>query len=58
MMVEEPGRYVKEIRKAGADRICVHQEACVHLDRTIGQIREEGILAGRGAESGDAGGNA
>ncbi len=46
MMVEEPGRYVKEIRKAGADRICVHQEACVHLDRTIGQIREEGLLAG------------
>ena len=27
MMVEEPGRYVEDIKKAGADLICVHQEA-------------------------------
>ena len=40
MMVEEPGRYVEDIKKAGADLICVHQEACLHLDRTIAQIRE------------------
>ncbi|MCI8511194.1 MAG: ribulose-phosphate 3-epimerase [Lachnospiraceae bacterium] len=42
MMVEEPGRYVKEMRKAGADIICVHAEACRHLDRTLNQIRECG----------------
>ncbi len=45
MMVEEPGRYV-EISKSGADLICVHQEACLHLDRTIAQIREAGLQTG------------
>lgn len=45
MMVDEPGRYINDIRKAGADLICVHQEACLHLDRTIGQIRENGAKA-------------
>lgn len=46
MMVEEPGRYVSDMKKAGADLICVHQEACVHLDRTINQIKEAGMKAG------------
>lgn len=46
MMVEEPGRYVDAMKKAGADLICVHQEACVHLDRTINQIKEAGLMAG------------
>ena len=45
MMVEEPGRYVEDIKKAGADLICVHQEACLHLDRTINQIKETGAKA-------------
>ena len=45
MMVEEPGRYVNDVRKAGADIICVHQEACLHLDRTINQIKETGARA-------------
>lgn len=43
MMVEEPGRYVEAMKKAGADIVCVHQEACVHLDRTLNQIREWGM---------------
>lgn len=46
MMVEEPGRYVADMKKAGADLICVHQEACCHLDRTINQIKECGLKAG------------
>lgn len=46
MMVEEPGRYVDDMKAAGADLICVHQEACRHLDRTIHQIRELGLKAG------------
>ena len=45
MMVEEPGRYVQDMKKAGADIICVHQEACVHLDRTVNQIKEAGCKA-------------
>ena len=31
MMVQEPIRYVEEIRNCGADLICVHAEACRHL---------------------------
>ncbi len=46
MMVEEPGRYIDDIKAAGADLICVHAEACNHLDRTINQIKEAGCKAG------------
>lgn len=46
MMVEEPGRYVEDMKKAGADLICVHAEACVHLDRTVNQIKEAGLKVG------------
>lgn len=45
MMVEEPGRYVADMKKAGADLVCVHQEACRHLDRTLHQIKECGMKA-------------
>jgi ribulose-phosphate 3-epimerase len=43
MMVEEPGRYIDAMKEAGADIVCVHEEACVHLDRTINQIKEAGM---------------
>lgn len=46
MMVEEPGRYVEDIKAAGADLICVHAEACTHLDRTLNQIKGLGLKAG------------
>ncbi len=46
MMVQEPGRYAEAMKEAGADLICVHQEACRHLDRTLNQIRELGMKAG------------
>ena len=37
---------MEEFRKAGADIITVHQEACTHLDRTVQAIRETGAKAG------------
>lgn len=46
LMIEEPGRYISEFADAGADLITVHAEACRHLDRTVGQIKEKGLLAG------------
>ena len=46
MMVEEPGRYAADLKEAGADLLCVHQEACRHLDRTINQIKELGMKVG------------
>ncbi len=45
MMVEAPERYIGAMRKAGADIICVHAEACRHLDRALNQIRETGAKA-------------
>lgn len=46
MMVEDPGRYVADMKDCGADIITVHAEACTHLDRVIGQIKELGLKAG------------
>lgn len=46
LMIEEPARYIPEFAEAGADLITVHAESCVHLDRTIGMIRDLGLLAG------------
>ena len=45
-MIEHPERYVDAFAAAGADAITVHQEACVHLHRTLAQIREAGAAAG------------
>ncbi|MEE1227820.1 MAG: ribulose-phosphate 3-epimerase [Lachnospiraceae bacterium] len=45
LMVEEPGRYVEDFAKAGADIITVHAEACTHLDRVIHQIKDCGKKA-------------
>ncbi len=42
LMVEEPGRYIEEFVDAGADLICVHAEACTHLERVCAQIAEAG----------------
>lgn len=46
MMVEEPGRYVADMKACGADIITVHAEACTHLDRVVNQIKELGLKAG------------
>ncbi len=46
MMVQEPGRYARDMKEAGADIFCVHQESCCHLDRTLRQVRELGMKAG------------
>ena len=34
------------MKKAGADLICIHAEACCQLDRTLHQIKEAGCMAG------------
>ena len=46
MMVEEPGRYVEDMCRCGADLITVHAEVCTHLDRVVNQIKEGGMRAG------------
>lgn len=46
LMIEEPGKYVGQFAKAGADTITVHYEACPHLHRNIQQIKDLGVKAG------------
>lgn len=40
LMIENPDRYLAEFKKAGADIISVHYEACTHLHRTLQAIRD------------------
>lgn len=46
LMVQDPERYIEDFKKAGADMLTVHAEACPHLDRTLHCIREAGMKAG------------
>ena len=46
LMIEEPEKYVEEFKKAGADNLTVHIEACKHLHRNIQQIKSLGMMAG------------
>ena len=46
LMIVEPGRYIENFVKAGADRLIVHQESCTHLHRVLSKIKEFGIEAG------------
>lgn len=46
LMVQEPGRYIQDFVDAGADSITVHAESCLHLDRTLQQIRNAGKKTG------------
>jgi ribulose-phosphate 3-epimerase len=46
LMIENPDEYIPAFADAGADWISVHQEACVHLNRTLQHIRDHGARAG------------
>ncbi|HLB05691.1 MAG TPA: ribulose-phosphate 3-epimerase [Thermodesulfobacteriota bacterium] len=46
LMIETPDKYIADFAKAGSDIITVHAEACVHLHRTVGFIKEQGVRAG------------
>ena len=42
LMIEEPDRYVEEFMTEHTEYICVHAEACRHLNRTVQHIRSLG----------------
>lgn len=46
LMIVDPDRYLSEFADLGADVLTVHAEACSHLHRTLGQIRDLGMKAG------------
>lgn len=46
LMIARPERQIDEFAKAGADSITIHYEATPHVHRTLGAIRDAGVLAG------------
>jgi ribulose-phosphate 3-epimerase len=46
LMIENPDFFIPMFAEAGADWISVHQEACVHLDRTLHLIASHGCKPG------------
>lgn len=46
LMIEDPGKYAEDFKKAGANNLTVHIEACPHLHRNIQQIKSLGMKAG------------
>jgi len=46
LMIVDPDRYLELFKKAGADVLTVHIEACTHLHRTIAAIKQLGMKAG------------
>lgn len=42
LMIEQPGAYLDDFARAGADLICVHAEAVRHLERVVSRIQELG----------------
>ena len=46
LMIENPEEYIEEFVQAGANRVLVHEESTVHLDRALAMIREHGAEAG------------
>lgn len=46
LMIEEPVRYLEAFKKAGADIITVHYEACADVKATLEQIKAMGLKAG------------
>jgi ribulose-phosphate 3-epimerase len=45
LMIEDPDKYVSDFADSGADIITVHQEASIHLHRTVQNIKECGVKA-------------
>ncbi len=46
LMIVDPDRYLTRFRDAGADNLTVQYEACIHLHRTVTEIRNLGMKAG------------
>ena len=46
LMIVDPDRYISTFKKAGADILTVHYEACTHLHRTLQAIKAAGMQAG------------
>ena len=46
LMIVHPEKYIEAFKKAGADILTVHYEACPELATTLAQIKAAGMKAG------------
>lgn len=46
LMIVEPQKWISQVRDLGAEIMNVHQEACLHLHRTVQAIHDSGMKAG------------
>ena len=46
LMIVEPQKWINQVRDLGAEIMNVHQEACLHLHRTVQAIHDAGMKAG------------
>ena len=46
LMIVQPEKFISAFKKAGANLLNVHYEACTHLHRTIQEIHNVGMKAG------------
>ena len=46
LMINNPECYIETYAKAGANYLTIHAESCIHLERTIKQIKSLGVKAG------------
>lgn len=46
LMIINPQNYISQVRDCGAEFMNVHQEACIHLHRTVQAIKNAGMKAG------------
>jgi ribulose-phosphate 3-epimerase len=46
LMIDNPDEFIPIFAEAGADWISIHQEATVHLNRSLQHIRDHGVRAG------------
>ncbi len=45
LMIVEPARYIERFKNCGADRLGIHIEADIHLNRTVNFIKKLGMKA-------------
>lgn len=46
LMIVEPQKFVSQVKDLNAEYMNVHYEACVHLNRVVNEIHENGMKAG------------
>ena len=46
LMVQQPQNLIEPLKKAGVDIVTIHQEAAIHLDAVLSEIKKQGLKAG------------